>query len=66
MVEVVQKGTKIDDCAFPDMIKNDIEEIREMFSGALVGFKCKICGGWWKIYQNEYHSKDCKYISRDG
>lgn len=58
------KGTEIDDCAFPNMTENDIEEIRGMVSGTLVGFKCKICKGWWKTYQNKYHSQNCKYKNR--
>ena len=27
----------------------------------LFGYKCKVCGRHWKIYQNMYHTGDCEY-----
>ncbi len=61
------EDTIIDDCASPDqMSKEDLIVVRHPMDNAVCGFRCKICDGWWKIYQNEYHSKDCKYKSRDG
>ena len=61
------KGQKIDDCAYPEqMDKKDIEEIVGDFLGTIVGFRCKVCQGWWKVYQNESHTDKCKYKNRNG
>ena len=24
------------------------------------GYQCKRCGGFWKVYQNEYHNEGCE------
>lgn len=66
-MSVRYKGIEIDSCANPtQMKKKDVEEIIGNLTGSLVGFKCKKCGAWWKIYQNECHSPDCEYKTRDG
>lgn len=50
------QGEKIDSCAKPS---NNFEVLRRELDGTIYAFRCKECGGTWKIYQNRYHTGNC-------
>ena len=58
---------KIDKCAIPSKSsKDDLEVIKRGNTEEVIGYRCKVCNGWWKVYQNVFHNPGCKHKSKDG